>query len=296
MTKSSHSEIESFALCERRHFYAYGMNITGVNTSVAAYRGLCGHAGLSGYYSALRKGASFDLACEEGFLAAEEEGKLYETYEQTNVNAEVELLLASYFDHYEEVDSYIEVLATEHKIRVPTNNGNTITIVVDLLKREPGVGIVAVDHKFTYDFFNPESVDLNPQLVKYMAALRMSGVPVARLEYNEIRYRDTKENVADPSKRFQRTPFKPTKERIKQTMHEHFLAADRIIMLRESGLDAWERNVTRVANKMVCQSCPFTDICINDLNGFGHENLLMHEYRQRPIVPDVEKEMSEVNV
>ena len=295
MTKSSHSEIESFALCERRHFYNYGMGLTGTTVSESLYRGQCGHAGLAGYYTALQNGLHPDDAYEAGFKAAEKTGEEMETYNKTDLNAEVELLLAEYFDHYEDIDAGIEVLAVEHNVRVPTSNGNTITVVVDLIKREPGVGIVLVDHKFTYEFFNPESIDLNPQLVKYMAALRMENIPVARLEYNEIRTRKTKDNQIDPSKKFMRTPFKPTKARIKNTMREHFIMADRIIELRESGLEAWEDSITRVANKMVCQSCPFKDICINDLNEWGRENLLLHDYKVREITPDVEPGKVEVN-
>jgi len=268
------------------------MKLTGVIISEAAYRGICVHAGLSAYYTALKNNKDFGDACSDGFTEAENAGKEMETYEKSKMDAEVELLLAEYFDYWCDVDSQIEVLATEYKVRVPVGNGNVITVVVDLIKREPNVGIVAVDHKTTYDFFNPEAVDLNPQLVKYMAALRMERIPVARLEYNEIRYRDTKENLADPGKRFLRTPFKPTNTRIKTTMKEHFIAADRIIELRDMGLDDWENSITRVANKMVCQSCSFKDICINDLNGWGRDNLLLHDYKIRESVEvDVMKEI-----
>ena len=267
------------------------MKLEGVTVSEAQYRGICGHEGLSAYYSALKDHQTFEIATEYAYEKAQKAGEQFETYEKRKMDANVEMLLAEYFDHWGETDQEIEVLATEYKIRVPVGNGNVITIVVDLIKREPGVGIVAVDHKFTYDFFNAESVDLNPQLVKYMAALRMERIPVARLEYNEIRYRDTKDNLADPSKRFLRTPFKPTNTRIKTTMREHFIAADRIIALRNLGVEEWENNVTRVANKMVCQSCSFKDICINDLNGWGRENLLIHDYKIRESVEvDVTKE------
>jgi hypothetical protein len=156
-----------------------------------------------------------------------------------------------------------------------------MTIVVDLITREPGVGIVATDHKFTWDFFNPESVDLNPQLVKYMAGLRMANIPVARVQYNEIRTRTTKSNEANPSELFKRTPFKPNNARIARTMKEHLAVADQIIQFKAMPLEEWGDRALRVANRQVCTGCSYQDVCINELNGWGAEQIILNEYVQR---------------
>lgn len=285
MGKSSHSEVETFLTCERRHYYSYGMKLQSNVTGKALYRGIMGHVGLDVFYNELKNGTDYDDAANIAIDAAIAEGKKFESYESNITDLEVELLLAGHFDHWEAVDRDIEVLATEYKIRVPISNGNVMTIVVDLITREPGVGIVATDHKFTYDFFNPESVDLNPQLVKYMAGLRMANIPVARVQYNEIRTRDTKENRADPNLRYQRTAFKPTNARIARTMQEHIAVADQIASYKALPLADWGDRVARVANKQVCQGCSYTDICINELNGWGAENIVLNEYTVRPDAP-----------
>ena len=285
MGKSSHSEVETFLTCERRHFYSYGMKLQSAVTSAALYRGICGHAAFDVFYNALKNNVPREDAVELALAAALAKGKEFNTFEAKKIDDELELLLLAYFQHWAGADEAIEVLATEYKIRVPISNGNVLTIVVDMISRQPGVGIVATDFKFTYDFFNPESVDLNPQLVKYMAALRMTNIPIARVEYDEIRTRITKENTLNNGKLFRRTAFKPTNARIMRTMQEHIRVADRIAEFKQLPIVEWGDRVNRVANKMTCQSCSYTDICINELNGWGAEQIILNEYNVREDSP-----------
>ena len=285
MSRSSHSEVETYLLCQRRHMYSYGMRLQSKTTSNPLFMGNVGHAGLAAFYSALKDGKTYDEAVE---LAEDEilnEAGEYEVYDKRVALSNVWHLMQAYFEHYKAHDQDWEILEVEKKVLIPIGDDNVMVIVVDLIVRERGVGIVAIDHKFTYDFYNPESVDLNPQLVKYMAALRSAGYSVARVMYNEIRTRDTKENKDDISKRFKRTPFKPTAARITRTMKEHVVAAKRIVRMRELGPELWDEAALRVANKMVCQSCPFSAICTNDLNEYGHEALVANEYKIRESIP-----------
>jgi hypothetical protein len=217
------------------------------------------------------------------------ESSKYEVYNKDVLMAEVQMLLIDYFEYWEEVDKELEILETEYKIKVPTGNGNTMTVVIDLLAREKNVGIVATDHKFTYDFYNPEVIDLSPQLVKYLAALRSVDVPVVRLQYNEIRTRSTKENREDRTKLFKRTPFRPSKARVSRTMKEHFAAADRIMVFKEMPIEEWSDKALRVANRMVCQSCQFKDLCTSELNDWGINSILHHEFDKKVPRSDISK-------
>ena len=119
-----------------------------------------------------------------------------------------------------------------------------------------------------------------------MAALRMADIPVAREYADEIRTRITKENTLNNGKLFRRTAFKPTNARIMRTMQEHIRVADRIagsssFCPLQSGA-IW---VNRVANKMTCQPCSYTDICIIELNGWGAEQIILNEYNVREDSP-----------
>jgi len=61
--------------------------------------------------------------------------------------------------------------------------------------------------------------------------------------------------------------LKPNTERVLNTFMEQLGVAAEIQALKELELDDQNRRAYRTANKMVCQSCSFKDICSTELVG-----------------------------
>lgn len=267
LNKTSHSEVESFLMCERRHYYAYGKRLQSKSPSRDLVRGLLGHSGLEFYYNLLKANKStnikdfinptrelvFDNASEYGETGSEMAG-------------EVAVLLTEYIKYYFERDREMQILEVEGHHKIPINEQFYIEMVVDLVARTWN-GIVAFDHKFTYDFYSPIQLRLNPQLPKYVKALELAGLPVDKAYYNLIRYRVTKDNRDNPEAKFRREQVPLSANRVERTINEQIEVAKEILTLKDWPLEVWEESVVRTANNMACQRCPFKTICAMDLEG-----------------------------
>lgn len=265
--KASHSETEAFRSCERKHFYGYGLRLRGRRTSVALARGSLGHEVLATYYGRCLAGDSFRQAKAAAYerLAA----LLSETeddYPNDKLREDLSLCFRDYFKLAEREFADIEVLAVEQTFSVRISPTFTLPFVVDLILRFHGV-LEAWDHKFVWDFFNPNVADLSPQLPLYYAGLAMLDYPHVVVRYNEIRYRSTKEIAADPTARINRPAPRISPARIRTTMAEQIEVGTRIQEFRALGIDEWERKVVRAANNQTCKNCDFSKMCIAELNG-----------------------------
>ena len=282
----SHSEVESFTTCERRHYYAYGLKggLRKRTESSALVRGTIGHSLLAEYYQALKDGDEYDARLKRvgerlQYWVAQTD---LDSYDRLNMLNELwNHLMKPYFRHFREDDENMEILGVETTYEVPVADDFYMKVIVDLVVRQPNVGIAVWDHKFVYDFYNPEIVDINPQLPKYLAVIRSAGIPAAAAFYNELRYRLTKENRERIELRFDRSRVAVTSNRIVKTMEEQLRAAKKIHYLRSLGLEEWERRVLRAANSMICERCPFTEICALDLNGDDKTLAITYNYVAR---------------
>ena len=278
LMKTSHSEVESFLLCERRHYYGYGLELQKASVADALVRGNLGHAGLAAYYQGKMDGLTEDSCREAAIAKVVSEVAEYDAYDSLKIAAEVINVLNLYFDNYSG-DDY-EILGVEKEFNIPVGDNFFIKMYVDLILRIPGEGVVFWDHKFVWDFFDPRLTEILPQLPKYMAAARMEGLSISGVWYNEIRTRETKDNKADPSERFRRTPFKLSTNRVVTTMREQIMAAGRIKELRAKTIEDWEQSVLRVASSTVCKTCSFLELCALDLK--GEDKSLAIEYGYKP--------------
>jgi hypothetical protein len=193
----------------------------------------------------------------------------------------VKELLDRYFVRYQIEDEAMEILEVEKTYEVQVGDDFYMKIIVDLVARIPGIGIAVMDHKFVYDFYNASVVDLAPQLPKYLAVVNSVGINAEHAFYNEIRYRTTQENKAQPYLRFSRPKVTITPTRIKTTMEEQLRAAKKVQYLRSLGLEEWEKRVLRAANSMICDRCPFQNICALDLNGQDTTLAIEYDYVRR---------------
>lgn len=276
---TSHSEVESYLKCQRNHYYGYGLRLEPVKMSDALARGIIGHAGLAAYYRNRKDGGEHEdgvkLAIQEMIIEAEN----LTTYNRETLLSEAMGLVRANLNHFEN-DEW-EVIEVEKRYDVEIMEGYTMPVIIDLIVRIPGRGVIVVDHKFTYDFYSSDAVDLNPQLAKYLAVMRTDGYEVHGAMYNQIRYRTTKANAKEAEERFSRVIVSLTSKRVSTVMREQIMVAQRIAKLKRMEREEWESRVVRVANSMVCKSCSFKDLCASDLNGQNSELLIQYEYKEK---------------
>jgi hypothetical protein len=158
-------------------------------------------------------------------------------------------------------------------------NKNSYPFVVDMIVRDPEGNYVVIDHKFVYDFYTPEQTDLQPQIPKYIGALRAMNYEVVYGAYNMVRTRKLKTPDATNMTYFM--ILKPNTERVLNTFMEQLGVAAEIQALKELPVEEQGKRAYRTANKMVCQSCSFRDICSTELMGGNTQLMLKTEYKLR---------------
>ena len=279
--KNSHSEIESFLRCERAHFYGYGLRIRAAKPSVQLVRGSIGHEALAEYYRGLQSKLSHSSCVTRAFERASTQlSEVEDLYPGSKLREELGTCLDAYFRFYEREHTELEILSVEQEFLVRVNDNYSLPFIVDLVVRTT-TGLEAWDHKFVWDFFNPNLVDLSPQLPLYYAGLSLLNYPQLTVRYNEIRYRDTKENKANPGSRFNRVAPRISPTRVLTTMEEHIKTGERIYANRQLGIVEWERNVIRAKNNTACRNCDFAKICIGELNGESRKHYIGLDYVPR---------------
>ena len=291
MPSVSHSEVDSYLLCRRKHYYGYGLSLERIATSHSLATGTAGHRILEKFYSMLLevggtaeeqlegwdtalRGAQqeYELVVEEGYEDANNRALLYEILFDPEWG---------YFANEFMVKNGWRVLAVEQEFNLLYNEqtDSRYPFVVDMIMEDKDGKIVVIDHKFVYDFYTPEQTDLQPQIPKYIGALRAMNYPVAYGAYNMLRTRKLKTPAADSMQYFM--ILKPNKDRVLNTFMEQLGVAAEIQALKELPIEDQSRRAYRTANKMVCQSCSFRDICSTELMGGNTELMLKTEYKLR---------------
>jgi hypothetical protein len=274
-TVISHSEVDSFLLCEQRHYYAFGDNDgKGLEPKIfsdSLYRGIVGHKALEIYFKALMEGSSLRDAADQAITTVQEFGldpqAKYEILTQLSTE-----LLPRYFEEkaVQWMNNGWKVKAVEktYRLEVPIEGGTLIyPFTPDLIIADPFNESHVVDHKFIYNFYAQAEIDILPQIPKYVGSLRALGKPVKGGIYNMLRWRPVKDQSLDA--RYRTTPFVPTDTRVKQAFSQQVDAMVRIRDLKEGDNDSWKRtvNLRRVQNNMICKSCSFKTLCTTEMNG-----------------------------
>jgi hypothetical protein len=148
-----------------------------------------------------------------------------------------------------------------------------------MIVEDPEGRYVVIDHKFVYDFYTPTQTDLQPQIPKYIGALRAMNHQIAYGAYNMVRTRKLKTPTPDSMQYFM--ILKPNTDRVLNTFMEQLGVAAEIQALKELTIEEQNKRAYRTANKMVCQSCSFRDICSTELIGGNTELMLKTEYKIR---------------
>ena len=291
MPSVSHSEVDSYLLCRRKHYYGYGLSLQRVTESASLATGVAGHRILETFYKhilgngidaseqaeafddaldAARK--EYDAVVEEGYTDADRRAALHDIL----FNEEY-----GYFAHEFFVRKGWRVLAVESEFNLLYDDETEASypFVVDMIVEDIEGNYVVIDHKFVYDFYTPEQTDLQPQIPKYIGALRALGHEVSYGAYNMLRTRKLKTPTAETNNYLM--ILKPNNTRIVGTFMEQLGVAAEIQALKELPLEEQDKRAYRTANKMVCQSCSFRDLCSTELMGGNVELMKKTEYKIR---------------
>ena len=303
MTRVSHSEVESYLLCRRKHYYGYVMSLQTRSVSTALAMGTAGHAILEASYGYLltqgESNAEQLAAFDDGLIVAE---RVYQEivadgYEDDDKRADLhDMLFNWYFKNEPLVTEGWEIMAVEEEFVLEYDNSDPdnplqYPFKIDVIARDPNGKVVVVDHKFTYDFLTYEGTELQPQIPKYIGALRALNHKVDYGAYNQIKTRrivgtkskafpDGKGPTLDQALNFM--AIKPSPTRVKRVFLEQIGVANEI-QYRKATLSDEDQDITsyRVANKMVCQTCNFKDLCVSQLIGGNSKLLIEVDYKIR---------------
>lgn len=336
MPSVSHSEVESYLLCRRKHYYGYTLSLRRVRESMSLALGSAGHKILEAFYAKiLAAGNSHDEQLEAFGDALEAAREMHaeimrEGFEQPEQRADLRELVEVFFDNEPFVLEGWTILAVEKQFNLEYDpaNSSRYPFVVDLIVRSPKGKIVVVDHKFVYDFYSYEDSQLQPQIPKYIGALRALGFKVDYGVYNMLRTRKVTgpkmlkaqlvealgggmvelepgkevplskltmpvltemalaqniEPVQPPSvdQQLGWMDVKPNNTRVVRVFNDQINTAAEIQRLKQLSEAEQDEGAYRVANKMICQSCSFADICRTELVGGNAKLVLATEYTVR---------------
>jgi CRISPR/Cas system-associated exonuclease Cas4 (RecB family) len=290
MPSVSHSEVDSYLLCRRKHYYGYGLSLERITTSNSLATGTAGHKVLESFYqhiienglTAEEQAAAFDSAVDvakeiydqivkDGYVDGDRRATLYD------------ILFSDYgyFAHEFFVNNGWRILAVEAEYNLVYDEETQASypFVVDMIVQDTDGNYVVIDHKFVYDFYTPEQTDLQPQIPKYIGALRALGKEVSYGAYNMLRTRKMKDPTPESNNYLML--LKPNTTRVVSTFMEQLGVAAEIQALKELPIEEQDKRAYRTANKMVCQSCSFRDICSTELMGGNVELMKKTEYKIR---------------
>ena len=273
--KISHSEAAGFTLCERKHYYAFGEKLQGIHTSEALTRGQLGHLLMEAFFREYQNSYDFDKALEVmGAKSSELLGK-----DLKNIKVIVYLLtvINGFLNYYKDQILQWKIIHVEKEFKIELKEFD-YHFTPDLIVEIKGE-LVIVDHKFIYDFYSDDLIQMLPQIPRYIGGLRALGIPVQRGLYAFLRYRDIKQD--GPGNRFDLRPCNPNEHRVQNSFKDLILTVEPIKRFREMGLENWHANVRRTADEKICERmCDFTALCVAELNGDSGNLIRELQYKE----------------
>lgn len=273
------SETTTFLKCERRHYYEYILKRTPKKHSGPLAIGILGHEALMLYYIAKQQNATEEEAQRKAFLHTSQAAMGDPAYIETSMT--VRKSLEWYFKSCQ--DDSFKIICIESsfhtKIAEDLNYGMRLDLLVEFTEGRFKGQYVLIDHKFCYNFWTQDALQINGQFAKYIGTLRKNGFPDLKWAVvNQIRYRKIKEPTLDQMCR--RDFIKPTEQEIQAVMKEQVKAGERIAERHRMPLPVAEACATRTMSKDVCEKCFFLQPCKIDLMGGNSDLELKVNYKE----------------
>lgn len=260
------SQTDSFLTCERKWMFSYVFEKQSDHMSRSLAIGVIGHDILAVYYQAIKDGASKFDALQEGMK------KLSEYFAEGKVDSEVLSMVHGLVSRYiENVDNLgnLTILEVEEDFFIPVNDQFWYGMRIDLLIKDSRDRVRLIDHKFVYDFYTADALQLNSQMPKYVAGLRFSGYPVVEAYLNMFRTRFKAHLLGGKSNEdlYNMAPVGIVQERIQNGLEHQLIASERIVARRALPLELIAKESLPIQNQMICKNCPFKEPCIRMENG-----------------------------
>lgn len=273
MIKISNSEVGTYLVCERRHYYAHGLNLMPKRYGTSLTRGIIGHEALEMYYKAI-------IAGEKPLDAEHHAQQVIVKHIQEGGDimmlGPLSTLLQQYIQEHQ-VDSF-RPLAVEEVMSMPLGEtvdyGMKFDVLAEMKTGQYAGEIVLVDHKFVYNFWDQDALMLNAQAPKYIATLRANDIPVKRMMVNQLRWREVKSNP----ERFRREWLTPVAAETKRVLTEQHEASLQIID-HKADLKVYGEKALRTMNNMTCKNCSFAMLCRVELIGQDPTLLIQTDFQ-----------------
>lgn len=275
------SQADSWLTCQRKWLFSYGFKKQSKNISRSLSIGILTHDLLAVFYSAIKEGLSVADAYQETM------GRLSTLFLEGSYSVEVFTIVQLLVSRYIEQDNLAtgtKILAVEEDFFLPINNdywyGCRLDLLVEATQGNRKGQVLLIDHKTTYDFYTDTALKLNPQMPKYVTAVRFSGYPVAEAYLNQIRTRFSANVIGNKanSDLFKRSPVGITQDKVKSALTHQMVTSERIIEAMRKPLDLLEQECIPVQNNMICKNCPFQDPCIMMEEGMSAGKALGSNY------------------
>lgn len=251
----SHSMVESFLTCPKKFTLAHVENLQAKREGKGTSIGSGGHKFLEHFFRAIKDDDASDADA------------LRIALEKCALEGVPILSIEKAMNWTQKIWPTLnwKILEVEVKFRVPTGEGTFFPGTIDLIVQLPDGKIAIVDHKFVYDFYDRELVDIMGQLPKYFGAMLMLGRRVDTAFYNQIRTR----NVKDEDLKYSLIEVPITKERAQEAIRQQIMVSQQI----NNGYYDYKNS-----SKPTCQYCPFKAICMQDVNGRPTKMLKQLDY------------------
>lgn len=315
MPSVSYSETSTYLLCKRKHFYGYTKSLKRINESDSLMLGSAVHKVLEAFYSTILEAGDTKAEQLAAFAAGEVAAKkrydeiVAEGFRDADNKESLENIVFLYYLPNEPfVRRGWRILAVEMEFRLDITGSNgeielETPFVIDMIAIDPDGKTVVIDHKCVYDFYTYNDAALQPQIPLYIAGLRGLKHKIDYGAYNMLRNRKIKgtknKDGSYPGPTLDQMlgflDLKPNATRVKRTFMEQVSTAQEIQALKLLTPDEQDLKAHRVANKMVCQSCSFRDLCTTELIGGNTALMLKTEYvvRERRTFSDASVEVEE---
>lgn len=271
ITLFSNSGITVANECTRKYDYQYNQKLMSVDSNENMYRGVVGHAALAEYYTRKMELYSEELCRQAAYEVIYDQ--ITKNPLRANLLMDLRQLIESYFEYYHVRDQF-NVLSVETVYTTPVTPTEYFGAILDLVIEftgGPNKGELAVvDHKFVYNFLNPDVLELDPQLPKYIHVARANGFPVSKGIYNQLRHRQMKD--PDFSNLFRREPDKSSPNFRHAVWEEQDKSIAKIVAGGET---------TATLTHMVCKGCDFRRLCKAELEGRHTGTMRMVEFQTR---------------
>lgn len=262
----SNTEVTSYSICKRQHYYRFVLDVEPKRFSRAITRGLIGHEALEMYYKEMKEGSPLET-CKKGMLSVVE-GHIKrllheEEYELVKVFHHLRKLLDVYAEYYSAEP--FRIIAVEDEFSTSITDSIKYALKLDLLieftKGEFRGDFAVIDHKFVYNFKSQAELEMDGQIPKYVKTVKDTEYYVTKGFFNQVRYRE----MANPSPKdlFRRTISKPKPIQTERIWTEqHDLAVEIAEVKQRSDYDP-----PRSLSYVVCRDCYFQPLCYTELIG-----------------------------